>query len=338
MQRGRNIHLAALAGAFALAAGAVKPAHGAATPITTPSAPLLTPADGRVLVSFGGVLNAVGYNVYSHSDPTAAPVLVNAQPTPYTWLIDDGGGKGLKNGTPLLYSVKAVIPDASGKPAEGPASPEAATTPNPPLFGSLVTYNIGTLNPGSATYDATKKVINIRSSGGDLWDNDDSQTFIAMPVDGDFTITATLPADPTLEAGATQTSAKIGLEMREGLEPGAPYAYEFASVKRDPEIRLEVRRVPFGDGSSSDNYPDDQSVGATNFADFKFPVVMRLIRSGTMISAQESHDGGTTWIDEGSAQDFSQLGATTYVGIGATAEDDGKYVDGQLTNLSITSP
>lgn len=338
MQRGRFFHLAALGGMLALAAGAPRPAHGAATPVSTPSAPTLTPADGRVLVSIAGVLNAVGYNVYSQTDPTSTPVLVNAQPTPYTWLIDDGSGKGLKNGTPLYYTVKALIPDASGKPVEGPASPQAVTVPNPPLFGSLVTYNIGTLHPASATYDPTQKVISVRSSGGEFWDNSDSQSFIAMPVDGDFTITATLPAAPTLEGTATQVHAKIGLEMREGLEAGAPYAYEFASVMRDPEIRLEVRRVPFGDNASSDNYPDDQSVGATNFADFKFPVVMRLTRSGTMISAQESHDGGTTWIDEGSPQDFSQLGTTTYVGIGATAESDGDYVDGKLTNLSITTP
>src|SRR5690348_1805166 len=127
MKRSRYVYLAALAGVLALAAGTMQPAHAAA--LNTPGTPLLTPADGRVLVSFGGVLNATGYNVYSQTDASSTPVLVNAMPTPYTWLIDDGGGKGLKNGTPLYYSVKALVPDASGKPTEGPASALAVTVP-----------------------------------------------------------------------------------------------------------------------------------------------------------------------------------------------------------------
>jgi len=339
MHQGRYTYLAALAGVLALAAGTARPAHGAGTPINTPSAPVLTPADGRVLVSISGVLNAVGYNVYSHSDPNAKPVLVNAQPTPYTWLIDDGGGKGLKNGTALLYSVKALIPDASGKPVEGPASPEAVTTPNPPLFGSLVTYNIGTTNPGTVTYDPTKKVINVHASGGEFWSGSDSETFAAMPVDGDFTITAKIPAPPTIANGGTSNSGKIGLLMRESLDPGAAYAYVFASVMRDKEILFEGRRVPLGNGTSSDNFPDDFSGGQTNFADLKFPVWMRLIRSGTMMSAQESEDG-TTWKDETAAEDYGRMPTTTYVGIGATALSDGMYLDGQIdaTSFSITTP
>src|SRR5438093_12957985 len=80
MQRGRYTHLAALAGMLALAAGAVKPAQGAATPVNAPAAPTLTPGDGAVLVTYGGVLNAVGYNIYSHA-AGSTPVLVNAKPT-----------------------------------------------------------------------------------------------------------------------------------------------------------------------------------------------------------------------------------------------------------------
>src|SRR5438128_11881 len=50
MQRGRYIHLAALAGVLALAAGAAEPAHGAA--ITTPAGLQALPGPGQVLLTF----------------------------------------------------------------------------------------------------------------------------------------------------------------------------------------------------------------------------------------------------------------------------------------------
>jgi hypothetical protein len=336
MKQGRYIHLAALAGVLALVASTMRPAHGAATPINTPAAPQLTPGDGAVLVTYGGVFNAVGYNVYNHASGST-PVLVNAKPTPYTWLIDDGGGKGLKNGASLAYSVKAVFQDSSGKMTEGPASPEAVTTPNPPLFGSLVTYTIGTLNPGSATYDKTKDLINIRAAGADIWDNNDQQTFVGTAVTGDFTITAEIPKPPAYEdSSITRGDGKIGLEMRTALESGSPYALVFASVMRDPEILFEGHFTPEG---ANDAGSRTFSAGTTDFASTKFPVWLRLSRSGTMMSAQQSTDG-KTWTDVTAAQDFSRLPDFLYVGIGATAHEDDTWLDGQVvgSSLSITTP
>jgi hypothetical protein len=218
MQRGRFLHLAALAGVLALTAGARTPANAAA--INTPAAPILSPDNGRVLVTFGGVLNATGYNVYRHEGGGAA-TLVNAAPTPYTWLIDDNNGAGLTNGTPLFYSVKAVV---SG--AEGPASAENVTTPAPPLFGALRLYNITTPGiapaPGSVTLDTASDTVTIHASGDDIWDAQDGQSFLATPVSGDFTIAAQFLGAPT---GGEPTYGKVGLEMRTGLEPLDEYAW-----------------------------------------------------------------------------------------------------------------
>jgi len=334
MQRGRYIHLAALAGALALAAAGARPAHAAATPLTTPSQPILTPADGRVLVEFGGVLNAVGYNIYSHA-AGSTPVLVNAQPTPYTWLIDDGAGKGLKNGTTLFYSVKAVTADSTGKTSEGPASVENATTVDPPIFGTLVAYNMNTpgtmLNPGTATYDKTKDLITLHASGDDVWDGSDGQTFLATAVTGDFTIIAKIPAPPT---GGEPTYGKVGLEVRDALYPGARYGFLFASTHRDSpaEIMFEGRTAPEGGATFSGGTGGDTTAQ-------KFPVWVKLARSGTMVSAQQSQDG-KTWTDTFDAQDFMRLPPTLYVGIGATAhvDDPTMYLDGSIvaSSLSIT--
>jgi hypothetical protein len=323
MRRGRYIYLAAHAGALALAAEA-RPTWAAN--LNIPAPPVLTPGDGAVLVTFGGVLNAAGYNVYRFAKGTA-PVLVNAQPTPYAWLIDDGGGKGLANGTPLYYWVKAVMPDRT----EGRASPEAVTVPAPPLLGGLVTYTIGTLNPGTATYDPTTKVITVHASGDDFWAYTDGQTFVGMPVDGDFTIKARIPAPPT---GGDPTYGKIGLEMRQSLEFGAPCAYVFASTHRNSpaEVMFEGRM-----GILNTNTFSGGNNGGTSTQ--KFPVWLMLSRQDTVVSAQQSQDG-TNWIDVYDAQDFGQLEPVTYVGIGATAHDNTKYLSGKIdaTSLSITSP
>jgi hypothetical protein len=335
MQKGRFIHLSALAGALVLAAGGMQPAHGAA--INTPAAPLLTPGDGKVLVTFDGVLGAAAYNVYSSNTASGAGTLVNAQPIADPWLVDDGAGKGLKNGAPLFYAVKAVMPDKT----EGPASAQAVTTPAPPLLGGLVAYNIGTLNPGSATYDPTAKMINVRAAGADVWDATDQQTFTGTAVSGDFTITAKIPAPPTIENGGSSNDGKIGLEMRTSLDAGSPYAMVFASVMRDPEVLFEGHFTPEG-VKNDPNTSTTFSAGNANtptFADIKFPVWVRLSRSGTMMTAQQSEDG-TKWDNVTAPQDFSRLPDTLYVGIGATAHDDTQYLDGQIdgSSLTLTTP
>jgi regulation of enolase protein 1 (concanavalin A-like superfamily) len=300
-----------------------------------------TASNGAVLLTFNGAPNAVGYNIYRSAagNINDTPVLVNSTPTPYTWFIDDGAGKGLTNGTGYLYEVRGVVADSAGNMTETIGSNFVAATPNAPVLGALTTYNIGTFNPGSVSYDSAKKVINVRASGGEFWDNNDSQTFAATAVDGDFTATAKLLAPPTKEDAASSNSGKIGLLMREGLEIGAPYAFVFASVMRDPEILFEGRRVPFGNATSSDAFPDDFSGGQTSFANLKFPVFIRMTRRGTVMNAQESTDG-TNWTDETAAQDYARMPLTTYVGIGATALTDGSYIDGQIdgASFSITTP
>jgi len=306
-----------------------------------PGGLIATPSNGAVLLTYNGAPNAVGYNVYRRAaaninDPL---VLVNAAPSPYTWVIDDGAGKGLTNGTSYVYEVRGVVKDSAGNSTETAGSTPVVTTPNPPVLGALTTYNIGTFNPGTVSYDETNKVINVRASGGEFWDSADSQTFAAMAVDGDFTAVAKLLAPPKKENDASSNSGKLGLLMREGLEFGARYAYVFASVNRSPEILFEGRRIPFGNGSSSDSFPDDFSGGQTAFADLKFPVWIRLQRRGNIIGAAESTDG-TTWTDETATQDFTHLPSTTYVGIAATALTDGSYITGQIDGptFSITQP
>jgi hypothetical protein len=205
------------------------------------------------------------------------------------------------------------------------------TVPAPPLFGALVAYTIGTTNPGTVTLDTAKDLITVHAAGDDLWDNHDGQAFVGTPVSGDFTIKAIIPHPPT---GGEPTFGKVGLEMRDGLEFGAAYAYVFASTHRDSpaEVMYEGRIAPEGGMNFSGGTGGDTSTQ-------KFPVWVKLSRKDTMVSAQQSQDG-TTWTDTSDAQDFMRLPTTTYVGIGATSHDDTKYLDGQIvaSSLSITTP
>jgi hypothetical protein len=326
MQRGRYVFVAALAATAVLSAAGARSAQAA--DLKSPAAPILTPADGRVLVTFGGVLNAAGYNVYRHAAGSTAE-LVNSAPTPYTWLIDDNGGKGLANGTPLYYTVKAVLADKT----EGPASLENVTTPAPPLFGALVAYNITTPGvdpaPGTVTLDTAKDLISIHASGDDIWDKQDGQTFVATPVTGDFTIKAKFPGAPT---GSGSNAAKVGLEMRTGVAPLDPYAFVFISQVRDPAILFEFRKLLDGTGNGGGG-------GGDAAADQKYPVWLKLARQDTTMSAQQSQDG-TTWTDVTGAEDFTRLPPTVYVGLAATAHQDKSYLDGKIvaSSVSITSP
>lgn len=84
------------------------------------------PGTGKVLLTFSAVPNAAGYNVYrrQREQPADQAVRVNPKPTENSWLIDDGQGKGLPNGAPLVYSVRAVVksPVDSREFAEGVTS------------------------------------------------------------------------------------------------------------------------------------------------------------------------------------------------------------------------
>jgi hypothetical protein len=325
MQRRTCIHLAGLAAAMGLLAGAIRPA-AAQGPSKAPSYVQAFPNAGAALVTWGAVLGATSYNLYRYEmgqTPEKA-MRANLQPNTLTWFIDLGPeGKGLPNGKPLFYSVKAVLQDGS----EGPASPTATVTPQEPVLGGFFYHTIGTLNPGSVT--VADNVLTIRGSGADIWDDQDDQTFLAVPVAGDYMITAKLLEKPTIDAGDESDYGKIGLQIKYDLTKGAPYALIFASVNRDPEILYE-RRLGFLGGD-----PGNGGAGGTSLDETTFPVWLRLIKKENTIAALQSFDG-KTFTGLGDPVDFGRMPLVTYVGITATAHKDGAYVIGKFDASSIT--
>jgi hypothetical protein len=334
MRQGNRFALALFAGAVALMAGLSGPVQAQVTvgPFISPQSFYVLPQNTRVVLSWAAIPNPalVGYNVYRRAAGETADknVLMNATPLVITSAVDMGAdGKGLKNGTSFIYSVKAVYTGSDGKAVEGPATREIVATPQVPIKNLFTLYDIQTLNPGSAVLDASN-VLTIQASGGELWAANDMHSFLAVPVSGDFQVTVKLNERPTKITAGTSNSAKVGLEIKADLQVGAPYAAFFASVDRSPnEFLFEGRKAPVNGPTFS------QGPGIAS-ADAKFPVWLRLVRRGDVISAFIATDAaGANFQQVGDDQDFSSsapLPSIVYVGIIATALSDGNVVQGKL--------
>lgn len=303
MNRTRSLWL--FVGAVASAV-AVAPAQTAGLP-TSPARVQAFPGTGAVLITYTTAQNATGYNVYRrpHGEAADKAVKVNAQPTPFTWLIDDGGGAGLANGAPLLYSVKAVLQDGS----EGAASKDVVVTPQVPVLGSFYAHDIGTTDPSSVTLE--NNVLTIKAGGSELWDTTDEGTFVGTAIAGDYSITAKVLEKPT---GGHEASAKAGVMVREELTPGSRYAFVMLMSGRG--TFFEGNKGTFGalpDGTQAwfaHNGTDNDNTTA--------PVWVRLTKTGGIFTGFQSSDG-TNYEPIGGEEDYGRTLAVTYVGLGVSA-------------------
>jgi hypothetical protein len=326
MRRERYLHLAALAAALTLAAGTARPARAQG------NLQAFAQAGGSVFVTWQAVPDpaVVGYNVYRYPVGMTADkaTLVNSKPVTSTSLIDSG----LTLGTPVIYFAKAVYKDAAGNMVESTQSGLSEVTPQNPTVlpaGSFLYNDVDTINPGTVT--VAGNILTIRASGVPLWDKDDGQTFLAMPVTGDYQITAQIPVHPENDAADSNPNgnAKVGLMIRESLFRGDVYSAVFSSAQRDPPVLNEGRvnmvgaTNPFSFGS------------ATGEADTPYPLYLRLLKKGSMVTAFESIDGGKTYTPVADPQNITGLGSRTYAGVFVEAETDGQYAIGEFDTTSI---
>jgi hypothetical protein len=251
-----------------------------------------------------------------------------------TVVMDAGtDGKGLPLGQPLTYFVRAVYSDAAGKLTEGPNSGEATVTPQNPTVlppGNFYYYDINTASPGSVKVDGN--VLTLRASGSDLWDSSDGQTFLAMPVTGDYQITAAILDHPAHDPSADNPNdwSKTAVEIRSGLYRSDPFAVTFTSVIRDPGVFFEGHKGYVAGGNLNFSNP-----GPTGFDDTTFPLYLRLLKKGATITAFQSLDG-QTFQQVGDPQDFgSSIGSLTYAGVAIAAGRAGQYTISKFDTTSI---
>jgi hypothetical protein len=296
----------ALVGILLGAAGTIRPA-AAAPPATVPARVQAFPGPGAVLITFTSALNASGYNVYRRDvgQTPAQATKVNAAATPYTWVIDDGGGQGLTNGKPLLYFVKAVL---SGG-AEADASADVVVTPQMPILGGLFVHEIGTTDPTSVTIESG--ILTVKAAGYELWNRDDSGAFIGTAVSGDYSVSVKMTEKPT---GGHPASGKAGVMIREGLLPGDRYAILVAMTGRG--VYFEGRPSP--SGAAADGTENNFAEQGTLPDDTTYPLWLKLTKAGAVFSAFQSNDG-TTYQQVGSDQDYGRIQAITHAGLGFSA-------------------
>jgi len=326
MHRGRYIYLTALVGGLlALTAGARNAAQAAGL-TNIPVGVQVIPGTGQVLVVFGTVPGATGYNIYRReaADPnTGTPTKVNTDATPYGWFIDNGGGQGLTNGTTYLYSVKAVL--AGG--TEGPASAEAIGMPQVPIGDGFMLYYFSTTTssdvvnnynpplPATLTLDTANDVLTIKSTGDDIWDNQDKGEFLARPVTGDYSITVEVLEKPVANAPNTSNNVKVGPMIRDAIVAGARYAYLHTTSGRGVLWERRENFLGANGGAAGTAGTDDAST--------TYPLWLRLTKVGAVITASQSNDG-TTFTQEGdetTTEDFGRMPDLTYAGISFIASN-----------------
>jgi hypothetical protein len=283
----------------------------------TPSGPTPVQADpgnGTVLLTYGGVEGALGYNVYRRTvgEPPSSRVRLNAQPHPYTWFTDSGDGAGLPNGTHYLYSVRGVFKGRGGQLAESKQSVEVMAAPQLEIARGFLLHYWNTLIP--AAVELRYGMLAFRVNGTDIWDVADSGAYFAAPVTGDYSFSLRVVEKPQADMPNTSGNVKAGAMIREGVGPSDRYGYVFTTSGRG--VLWEGNRKPRVGGDGSGRYSQE----GTRDDETNYPVWLRITRRGSSLAAFQSNDGAT-YTPVGDPQTFSSLAKTTYAGIAMSSGD-----------------
>jgi hypothetical protein len=303
-----------------VSADVIQPVPAGPTPVVA------VPGPGAVLLTFGTVPGATGYNIYRQGPEDEEPVKVNAEPTPYGWFVDQGPeGKGLANGVAYRYTVRAVLENGEGEPVESAASEVVLGQPQVPIAPGFYSTDIGTLTPGSTKLESD--VLTVTGSGQDIWNATDSFRFVAIPRFGDYRISAKLLEKPAAAEGNADPWAKAGLMIRESLDPGSRFGMALATPANG--VHFFWRR-----GYRRDD-PDNLSSAEGTGADTVYPLFLQVTRVGDTIAAFQSEDG-TSYLPVGEPVTFPNLAKTTFAGFAVTARSEGRLLTAKFDAPSVT--
>ena len=190
--------------------------------------------------------------------------------------------------SPIVAVVVVVLCALAGSHAEAQSLPNGWST-----------ADIGAAGGGHAA--AAGDSFTVTGSGADIWGTTDAFRFVYQPLTGDGTIVAQVAS---LEAVHEWT--KGGVMIREGLTPDARHAFMFVSGSKGLAFQ---RRINTSDVTMH-----------TAGANVQAPAFVRLVRSGSTITASSSFDG-TSWTVVGS--EWIGMASTVYVGLAVTSHTAG---------------
>jgi hypothetical protein len=270
--------------------------------------------NASTLLQWPAVSGATGYLV-RRSAPTT-PGFVADLLTPAPIKETSFSDTRVPNGLPVRYLVSAIF-DQGGQPVEGwPTAVTATPVPTPgSLFGTDINLEATQLR-GGILFDPGTGVYRISGAGGDIGDTQDRGFFASQRVTGDFQVTARMLDKPT----------KAGVMVRETLD--GPSRMAFLAGTAASGVVFQYREET-----------EDSTVLAGRpviaSADFRPPVLLRLVRRGNTIASFVSADG-TTFIPAGPPKTFDPpLPADLYVGYAITAQNPGSIATSTFSDLAI---
>jgi len=183
-------------------------------------------------------------------------------------------------------------------------------------------WHQGAQPPGSIGYDAAGGTYTLRSAGPDIWGTADSFHFAYKELTGNGSITARV--DGITDGGIW---AKVGVMVRESLEPGATHAMMAVT----PANRVSfVHRLATDEGTSDANGDADA---------FAMPHWVRITREGNILRGEHSSDG-VNWTGPTADPAQTEVGAflpqTVYVGLAMSSFQPGQFAEATFTDVQTT--
>ena len=198
-------------------------------------------------------------------------------------------------------------------PSMNASNPIPFTVTAQPLPTPWLDQDVGQVGiAGSATF--SNGTFTVKGAGLQIWGTADSFNFAYQPLSGDATIIARV-------ASISPNSATPGIMIRDSLNPNAMSAFGayFAS-----NAYLNYRSTTGGNTSQS-----SATAGP-------LPYWLKLVRSGSVISAFTSADG-VNWMPIGPSQTIN-MGQTIYVGLVVCSNSTATLATATFDNVTVASP
>lgn len=297
-----------------------------------PAAPSLsTPVSGATAVSqtpkltWNAATYATSYDVYLGTSSSSLAFvgnvpaqLVNNPPSTYSWTASSALAGATTYFWRVVAKTNATVKNSSLVNSSatwsfvtggtgGGGGGGTTSLPSPWLD-----VDLGSVG-GSASYSTP--VFTVRGAGGDIWGSADAFNYAYQPLSGDGQIVARVTS-----VGNTNAYAKAGVMLREQLTSGSAHAI------------LDVRP-----GGAIEFMTRTSAGGATNYiagATQAPPAWLRLVRSGSTVTASVSSNG-STWTPVGTAT--VSMASSIYVGMAVCSHVAGTLMTATFDNVSVTT-
>ncbi|HYD85555.1 MAG TPA: hypothetical protein VEA63_15920, partial [Opitutus sp.] len=177
--------------------------------------------------------------------------------------------------------------------------------------------DIGDTAAGTTNYNSSTGVFTIEGGGDDIWGTADHFRYVYQTVTGDFSITAKVESVEN-----TYAWAKAGVMIRDGTNPGEPYAFAFMTPSTTNGGKFEYR----SSGSSATGGAFDNTA---------LPRWVRVTRAGNTFTAAQSVDG-STWNPIGTPQTIA-MPSSVQIGLAVCSSVTNTLCTATFSNVSVSN-